>query len=439
VQEKEDFIREAEAVGLQDHKNTMDAILAYDQLIRAEQVKEAETATREQRRLEEAAARDRERFIESNERLIRNHYRSTLDEVGRLEADRAELIRKANEAGLASHESTQRAILAIDEQIGQARIDAEQRVLEERSRIMDEQVSKYSSIYNDMESKLLDFVGINQSEFRKINEYAELFLGVNLRDIIRGVFTDGTLAIENFRQTGELNLGTFGSFVGNIFGRDGNIFKSIMNTFDGSIFENFVNIGSSLLGGLGNTVGNIFSGLENAIGNIFGGSSSGGSGISRAVNTIGNVIGTVDALQNRSGISPPSSQSSAYDFYASQNRSSGLNNVVSTVNTISNVLSGGGNIISNAISGIKDFFGFDAGGYIPGGSMGLVGEFGPELVSGPANIAGRQQTAGMGGDVNINFTVNTIDAKDFDRLLVEKRDVIKNVVQSAVNQRARRI
>ena len=36
---------------------------------------------------------------------------------------------------------------------------------------------------------------------------------------------------------------------------------------------------------------------------------------------------------------------------------------------------------------------FDAGGYIPRGSYGMVGEYGVELVSGPANVKGRMQTA----------------------------------------------
>lgn len=36
---------------------------------------------------------------------------------------------------------------------------------------------------------------------------------------------------------------------------------------------------------------------------------------------------------------------------------------------------------------------FDAGGNIPRGSYGIVGEYGPEIVTGPANIRGRQSTA----------------------------------------------
>ncbi|MDA1379946.1 hypothetical protein PCI56_09080 [Plesiomonas shigelloides subsp. oncorhynchi] len=38
---------------------------------------------------------------------------------------------------------------------------------------------------------------------------------------------------------------------------------------------------------------------------------------------------------------------------------------------------------------------FDAGGYIPSGQFGIVGERGPELVNGPARVTSRKQTAVM--------------------------------------------
>lgn len=390
TQEKEDFIREAEERGLADHQSIMDRTLAYDQQIRDAQVREAEQAQREQARITREAQRETERFIAENERMVRTHYRSTLDEVERLEMDRAELIEEANRRGLANHESTQNAILAIDNQIADARIEAEERVRDERARLLDEQVSKYGTIYSDMEKKLLDFVGINQSEFKRINEYAELFFGVNIRDIIRGTFAQGTLAIEGFRNDGQVNLQGFGGWISNLFANTGVIGNAITSVFDGSIFSNFVRVGKDLLGGLGGFVSNLFGGIGNTIGSIFSGRQSG-------------------------------------------NLFSGI------VNTVSSVFSGGG-----ILGGVADFIGglfFDEGGTIPGGSAGIVGEFGPEIVRGPAQVTSRRETAAMmgGGAVNVNFTVNAIDAKDLDRLLVEKQDVIKNIVQNAVNQRGRRI
>jgi tape measure domain-containing protein len=56
---------------------------------------------------------------------------------------------------------------------------------------------------------------------------------------------------------------------------------------------------------------------------------------------------------------------------------------------------------ASSLSAIKgqNFSGaFDAGGTIPAGSVGLVGEVGPELVSGPANVTSRKDTAAMLGN-----------------------------------------
>lgn len=51
--------------------------------------------------------------------------------------------------------------------------------------------------------------------------------------------------------------------------------------------------------------------------------------------------------------------------------------------------------IVSTISGTNYSGAYDAGGYIPGGSVGLVGEVGPELVSGPANVTSRKDTAAL--------------------------------------------
>lgn len=53
---------------------------------------------------------------------------------------------------------------------------------------------------------------------------------------------------------------------------------------------------------------------------------------------------------------------------------------------------------------------FDAGGYIPRGSYGMVGEYGVEMVSGPANVKGRMQTAheSSGKDTGMPISVRVI-------------------------------
>lgn len=52
---------------------------------------------------------------------------------------------------------------------------------------------------------------------------------------------------------------------------------------------------------------------------------------------------------------------------------------------------------------------YDKGGYIPSGSVGLVGEIGPELVRGPATVTGRKDTEDLMKNNGNNVTVNLIE------------------------------
>jgi hypothetical protein len=71
--------------------------------------------------------------------------------------------------------------------------------------------------------------------------------------------------------------------------------------------------------------------------------------------------------------------------------------------------------IYSSINGANFAGAFDKGGFIPSGQIGLVGEFGPELIKGPANVTSRKETAdafkGRGSDapvVNVAPPVNKI-------------------------------
>lgn len=48
---------------------------------------------------------------------------------------------------------------------------------------------------------------------------------------------------------------------------------------------------------------------------------------------------------------------------------------------------------------------FDQGGYIPDGKFGIVGEYGPELISGPVAVTGREKTADLLGNQSANSPV----------------------------------
>ena len=90
-----------------------------------------------------------------------------------------------------------------------------------------------------------------------------------------------------------------------------------------------------------------------------------------------------------------------------------------------------------AISGVLGFAGFfDNGGSIPSNKFGVVGERGPELVSGPARVYNRAKTAremenAGGGNKNITFALEG----DFDsRAERSVRQMINSgMIQSALN------
>jgi tape measure domain-containing protein len=61
---------------------------------------------------------------------------------------------------------------------------------------------------------------------------------------------------------------------------------------------------------------------------------------------------------------------------------------------MASVVAATGSIVST-ISSTNYSGAYDAGGYIPSGSVGIVGEYGPEFVQGPANVTGRKETAAL--------------------------------------------
>jgi tape measure domain-containing protein len=85
-------------------------------------------------------------------------------------------------------------------------------------------------------------------------------------------------------------------------------------------------------------------------------------------------------------------------------------------------LSGGG----TAGSGLGNIFGgfFANGGFLPSGKIGVVGESGPELISGPANIT---PLDGVGG--NVTYNINAVDALSFRQLVARDPGFIHAVAQ----------
>jgi hypothetical protein len=109
----------------------------------------------------------------------------------------------------------------------------------------------------------------------------------------------------------------------------------------------------------------------------------------------------------------------------------------SNLGAISSVISATSGVIST-INGTQYSGAYDKGGRIPTGKFGLVGEYGPELVEGPANVRSRRETADMFRDsqappAQVNLTnINVLDPSIVGDYLgtAEGEQQIMNVVNS---------
>lgn len=69
-------------------------------------------------------------------------------------------------------------------------------------------------------------------------------------------------------------------------------------------------------------------------------------------------------------------------------------------------------LTTNIIGQLRSVTMHDKGGYIPAGGLGIVGEYGPELVRGPANVTSRRETADLARSAltgGSKVTVNLIE------------------------------
>jgi tape measure domain-containing protein len=74
---------------------------------------------------------------------------------------------------------------------------------------------------------------------------------------------------------------------------------------------------------------------------------------------------------------------------------------------------------------------FAEGGRIPSGKYGIVGERGPELVRGPANVTSARDTAAMmgGGITQVTYNINAVDSMSFKQMVARDPEFIYSVTQ----------
>ena len=97
-------------------------------------------------------------------------------------------------------------------------------------------------------------------------------------------------------------------------------------------------------------------------------------------------------------------------------------------------------LTTNIISQLQSLTMHDKGGIIPAGGVGIVGEYGPELVSGPANVTSRKRTADLarqavnGGEVTVNLYENAEKAGQVEQTQSEDGERIINIFVSNIRR-----
>jgi len=97
---------------------------------------------------------------------------------------------------------------------------------------------------------------------------------------------------------------------------------------------------------------------------------------------------------------------------------------------------GGGGGIMDLIGSV--FSGFHAnGGYIPNGKVGIAGEAGAELITGPANVTPLNGEMNSGGGQNVTININAIDTQSGTQFLIDHKREVEGIIHNAYSRRGK--
>jgi hypothetical protein len=191
-------------------------------------------------------------------------------------------------------------------------------------------------------------------------------------------------------------------------------------TAAGGIWESIKAGVSRIFGGseASEATGGIWATIKNTASTLFNGSLKGissmmgsfGSSISKLLSSAGSGLGNManSLMKSVSGMFSGAKSSGG----------SALKSIGSAVSSVfSSGKSKGGGILDSIVSGAKSLFGgfFANGGTLPRGKFGIVGERGPELISGPGQITPLQGLGG--GSTNVTYNISAVDAASFQALI----------------------
>ena len=88
----------------------------------------------------------------------------------------------------------------------------------------------------------------------------------------------------------------------------------------------------------------------------------------------------------------------------------------------------------------QQYTGRQFGGYVSGGTPYLIGEDGPEVFvpAGSGQIVPNRGSMDSPSNVNINFTINAVDAVSVDTLIMQRKALITSIVREGIENQGRR-
>ena len=95
-----------------------------------------------------------------------------------------------------------------------------------------------------------------------------------------------------------------------------------------------------------------------------------------------------------------------------------------------------GSLISGGIGSLFSGF-FANGGYIPSGQVGIAGEAGAELITGPANVTPLSDDMGSGGGQNVTININAIDTQSGTQFLIDHKREVEGIIHNAYSRRGK--
>ena len=148
------------------------------------------------------------------------------------------------------------------------------------------------------------------------------------------------------------------------------------------------------------------------------------------------MIGTIGAAQVAL-ISKLQFQGNSSDTPSAPNTALSIGSRSSSVDVAKNTTGGELNYIRGGSTSGNDLGGAGAAmgrkGYANGGEGIVVGERGPEIIT-PADPVDITPNFALGGETNVNFTINAVDAAGVEDLLTNQRGNIIRMIREAANE-----